>query len=48
MIQSHYEQPIEEGKDSDVMKSMSEIIFEGAFQNLAIKKKKINTKEEAT
>lgn len=38
MIQSHYEQPIEEGKD--VMKSVSEIIFEGAFQNLAIKKKK--------
>lgn len=46
MIQSHCEQPIEEGKDSDVMKSVSEIIFEGAFQKLANKKK--NTEEEAT
>lgn len=35
MIHSHREQPIEEGKDCDVVKSVSEIIFEAAFQNLA-------------
>lgn len=45
MIQSHCEQPIEEGKDSDVMKSVSEIIFEGAFQKLANIKKKTQKKK---
>lgn len=40
MIQSHCEQPIEEGEDCDVMKRESEITFRAAFQNLAIKKEK--------
>lgn len=39
MIQSRSEQPIEEGEDCDAMKRESEIIFEAASQNLAIKKR---------
>lgn len=39
LIQSVREQHIDDGKDCDVMKIVSEIISEGAFQRLAIKKK---------
>lgn len=39
MIQSVREQHIDEGKDGEVRKTVSEIISEGAFQRLAIPKK---------
>lgn len=38
MIQSYFEQPIEERKDCDVMLSAFEISFGAAFQELEKKK----------
>lgn len=37
MIQSHCESPSEEGKGKDVIRSVSEIIFEEAFHRIAMK-----------